>query len=257
VKVKKAIAALAALTFVLAACGGGDDDGGGGGGASATTRPRNNNTVTIVAGDTLQTAVQTLVDDFKAGHANARIDVSFVGQSEMQDTIGSDDQPNLVIYPDAWLTEVPDGLEPAPLGRNLAVIVVPPGNPGQITDLSAFAADAGKRVQACGPDTQFGNFIALVLTNAGVTPADDVVGADCGSDAADKVAAGDLDAAVVFRTEVGGRDDVELVDVPEDVNLVFPISYAELTQSQKTDAFVQFLESAEGQAARTATGLLP
>jgi ABC-type molybdate transport system substrate-binding protein len=251
VKVKKAIAA---LTFVLAACSG-DDDGGGG--AGGTTRPRDPNTVTIVAGDTLQTSVQHIVDDFKDDNAGAEVDVSFVGQSDMQDTFTADDPPNLVIYPDAWMQEVPDGVEAAPLGRNLAVIVVPPGNPGQITDLSAFADDSGKRVQACGPDTQFGNFIALVLTNAGVTPADDTVGADCGSDAADKVAAGDLDAAVVFRTEVGDRDDVELVDVPEDVNLVFPISYAVLAPSAKTDALVQFMESADGQATRTAAGLLP
>ena len=63
------------------------------------------------------------------------------------------------------------------------------------------------------------------MSNADVTPADDTVSSDCEDDVVEQVANGELDGALVFRAEVTVPEGAEVIEVPEDTNLVIDVSY--------------------------------
>ncbi len=178
-------------------------------------------------------------------------------QAALVEIVSGENRPPVTLIPNAWLEGV-EGVEATPFGRNLAVIVTPAGNPEGIEDLTAFAADSGLNVAACGDSTQFGNLAALTLANAGVEAADDVASSEenCEQEALEQVAAGDLDAALVFRSGVEVPDGTEVVEVPEESNTVIEVSYV-LGEGEDAAAFGEFVESDEGQQILEENGYLP
>jgi molybdate transport system substrate-binding protein len=159
----------------------------------------------------------------------------------------------VTILPTAALADV----DSTALGRTLAIIAVPAGNPGQVTGVAAFAAGSGQETAMCGPDTIFGNFAALVVHLGGVEPDPDRVRSGCAGRAMDRVARGELDAALVFRTAVRIPDGVEVIELPEDQNLIIEIAYARLANSESARAFVRFLGSDPAKLILADEGFLP
>jgi molybdate transport system substrate-binding protein len=145
--------------------------------------------------------------------------------------------------------------DPQPFGRNVFVIAVPRGNPGNVTGLDAFATGSSDRKLICGPVSGYGNLAELVLDDAGVEfdPAD--VGQACGKQAVDQIAAGDLDLALVQRTSV--RPSVSTVAVPDDVNIVAELSIAQVGDDPVGAAFLTFVRSPAGRSILTDRGYLP
>ena len=86
---------------------------------------------------------------------------------------------------------------------------------------------------------------------AKIVPKPDTLEADVKATLA-KVAADEVDAALVYRTDViAAAGDVEGIDFPESAKAVNTYPIAVLTQSKTSDvaqAFVDYVRSPEGQA---------
>ena len=77
---------------------------------------------------------------------------------------------------------------------------MPAGNPGKITGLADFA-DESKTIALCAPQVPCGAAAVKVFAAAGITPKPDTLEADVKATLA-KVAADEVDAALVYRTDV-------------------------------------------------------
>jgi molybdate transport system substrate-binding protein len=171
------------------------------------------------------------------------------------DVVQAVSQGTPAILPGAWLGG--DDAESMVIGRNLAIIAVPAGNPAEVTGVDAFAAGSGLDTAMCGADSPFGNFAALVVAKGGARPDLARVSSGCDADAVTRVARGDLAAALVFRTFVPIPDGVEVVSIPDDENLVIDVRYAPVAANRSTDSFQEFLQSDAAEQVLTQQGFLP
>ena len=237
------LAAFLIAAVAMAAC---SDDGG-----TSTRRPAAGTSGTIHTVRALEPVTARLLDVYKTVDPDANLALKVSPQA--QAVQGAEGTDGIAILPTVWLA----GVDSTALGRSLAIIAVPSGNPGQVTGVGAFAAEAGQKTAACGPDTVLGNFAAVVVLLGGVEPDPDRVRAGCAGRAVDRVARGELDAALVFRTAVRIPDGVEVIELPEDQNLIIEIAYAGRANSEDARAFVRFLGSDPAKLILADEGFLP
>jgi molybdate transport system substrate-binding protein len=138
---------------------------------------------------------------------------------------------------------------------NTLVLATPAGNPAGINGL-ADLADPEVTVVLCEPEVPCGAASTTLLDAAGV----DVAAASLEQNVTavlTKVASGDADAGLVYRTDVVDRTDVESI-VPEgaaDVVNSYPIgALTDSEQPQAARAFVAFVTGARGQQILAAHG---
>jgi molybdate transport system substrate-binding protein len=140
--------------------------------------------------------------------------------------------------------------DPAPFATNELQIAVPAGNPGGVDGLDDFA-DGGLLIGLCAEQVPCGQFGREALTAAGVTPAVDTFATDVRA-LLTQLASGDLDAGIVYRTDVLAADGtVDGIDIPAEQNVTAAYPIAALTEAANPGAaaaFVAFLLSADGQA---------
>ena len=133
---------------------------------------------------------------------------------------------------------------------NTLQIAVPTGNPGRITGLKDFA-DESKRIAICAPQVPCGAAAEKVFAAAKMTPEPDTLEQDVKATLA-KVAANEVDAALVYRTDVNSAPEkVEGIDFPEAGEAVnqYPIAIVAQTENPEVaKAFVDYVLSPEGQA---------
>lgn len=132
---------------------------------------------------------------------------------------------------------------------NHLAIVVTAGNPQRITGLEDLARD-GLRVALCGPEVPAGSYARQALAKAGVEvrslsdePSVTALVA--------KVRLGELDAGIVYATDVTDVAEVAGVAVPEafDVRARYPIAVAAAGLQRDGGArFVAFVLSPAGRA---------
>lgn len=242
----KALELLLALVMALAACA--DDDGG----TAPTSSSGANATATIRTVPQLEPVVSSLVDGYESEGSGHQLELAVGGASEMMEAVS---QGAPAILPGPWLSAVE--ADSTVLGRNLAIIVVPEGNPGQVTGVDVFASDNSLSTALCGPDSPYGNFAALVVKRAGVEPDPGTVDSGCEGDAVARVANGELDAALAFRNNLQIPGGVEVINIPDDQNLVIDIRYAPVAGEPSDGSFAQFLESDRATQILTQAGLLP
>jgi molybdate transport system substrate-binding protein len=140
--------------------------------------------------------------------------------------------------------------DPAPFATNELQIAVPAGNPGGVDGLDDFA-DAGLLIGLCAEEVPCGQFGREALAAAGVAPAVDTFATDVRA-LLTQLASGDLDAGIVYRTDVLAADGtVEGIDIPADQNVTATYPIAVVTDASNPEvaaAFVAFVRSAEGRA---------
>jgi molybdate transport system substrate-binding protein len=133
--------------------------------------------------------------------------------------------------------------------RNLMQIAVPTGNPAGITGLADFANEE-LLIGICAAAVPCGDFGRQVLENAGVVAAPDTNEPDVRA-LLTKIEAGELDAGLVYVTDIASTDGVDAVTIPEDHNVFaeYPIAVLDGTSSPAgAAAFVDFVLSDAGQA---------
>ncbi len=233
---------------------------------TATARPSASRDPAPVAGPTLEGEVivyaaasltesfETIAAAFSATHPEVSVTFNFGGSPALAagivsgapvDVFASASASTMETVTDAAL---PDH-EPLVFARNILEIAVPPGNPGDVTRLSDFA-DETRTLALCAPEVPCGAAAASVFVVAGVTPAPDTYEQDVKA-ALTKVQLGEVDAALVYRTDIlaseGAVDGIGFEEAGDAIN-DYPI--ATLTAAPNPDAaeaFVDFVVSEDGQ----------
>lgn len=149
--------------------------------------------------------------------------------------------------------------DPAAFATNTMQVVTPPGNPAGITGLDDFADD-GLLLGLCAEPVPCGDLARQVLAAAGVTASIDTDEPDVRA-LLTKVRAGELDAGIVYRTDVlAAGDAVEGVAVPDEANVVttYPIAVVDgAPDPVAARAFVAFVLSASGRQVLAGHGFGP
>ncbi|MGN9806548.1 molybdate ABC transporter substrate-binding protein [Micromonospora sp. L32] len=252
-------AALAVLPMVaalgLAGCGDDADDGGTSGVAG---------TVTVFAAASLTGSFTTLGRQFEAAHPGVRVTFNFAGSSALAtqitqgapaDVFASAALRNMATVTDAGAAAG----SPTVFARNQLVIAVPKGNPGGVTGLADLTRP-GVKVALCAEQVPCGAAAAQALAAARVplTPVtleQDVKGA------LSKVTLGEVDAALVYRTDVrSAAAKVDGVEFPESARAVndYPmVVLKDAPNPTAARAFVEHVRSDQGRAVLTAAGFQP
>jgi molybdate transport system substrate-binding protein len=250
-RIRAALAGAAALTLALTGCGAGDDPAGRDGGGR----------ITVFAAASLTESFTRLARDFEAAHPGTTVTVNFAGSSALaaQITQGAPADVFAAASP-ATMKVVTDAGDaagaPVTLVRNRLVIAVPKGNPGRVAGLADLARPAVK-VALCAEQVPCGAAARQALDAAGVrlTPAtleQDVRGALA------KVKLGEVDAALVYRTDVrAAAGELAAVEFPASARAVNDYPIVVLRHAGNPDgarAFVAYVRSGAGRSVLTAAG---
>ena len=249
-----------ALVGAVAACGDDDDGDSGAAGASSDLQ----GSITVFAAASLTDAFDEVGSAFEDANPGVSVEFNYGGSSDLRDQIlggapadvfASANTSNMDAVAEG------DGLdgEPETFVTNVLEIAVPPGNPGDIEGLDDFGDDS-KLIGLCAEEVPCGEFGREALANAGVTPAPDTNEPDVRS-LLEKVESGDLDAGIVYVTDVQAAGDaVEGIEIPEEDNVVAQYPIATLAESGSPDvaeAFVEFVLSDDGQEILQSFGFGP
>jgi molybdate transport system substrate-binding protein len=247
------LAAAACLALAAAACGG-DDDRGHAATAGTTAAGTATGSITVFAAASLTDAFGEVADAFEEATPGASVEMNFGASSALReqilagapaDVFASANTSNMDQLVEADAVEG----EPEVFVTNELEIAVPAGNPGDVDGLDDFG-DADLNIGLCAEEVPCGQFGREALASAGVTPAQDTDEPDVRS-LLTKVEAGDLDAGLVYHTDVlAAGDEVEGVEVPDEHNVIAEYPLAALSASGNAAlaaAFVDFVLSEDGQ----------
>ncbi|MET4158274.1 molybdate ABC transporter substrate-binding protein [Agromyces sp. PvR057] len=250
-----------ALGGSLTACassGTGDD----GQNAPAATGPTTQNLdaaeVTVLAAASLTEAFDDLATQFEAANPGVEITVSYGGSGALAtqiiegapaDVFASAAEPPMQQVVDAGLAT-----DPQVFATNTLELVVPAGNPAGVTGL-ADLSNADLRIALCDESVPCGAASAKLLANEGITAAPDTLESDVKA-VLTKVSLGEVDAALVYRTDVlSAGDDIEGIEVPAAADVVnrYPIAAISgdatgAAEAQAAAAFVAFVAGDAGRA---------
>jgi molybdate transport system substrate-binding protein len=247
---------LAAAVAAMAMLG-----GCSGGGGDRADRSAMDGTVTVFAAASLTDALTEVARAFEAAHPGATVELNLAGSQALREQILAG-APADVFAPaaaaemDSVVREGEVVGEPRVFARTTLEIVVPAGNPAAVDGLADFADD-DLLLGLCAVEVPCGALARQALDRAGVSPRPDTEEPDVRS-LLGKVAAGELDAGIVYRPDVlAGGAAVEGIPIADDVNVVTDYSVAALARAPDpalADAFVDFLVSGDGRAIVTSFG---
>ena len=132
---------------------------------------------------------------------------------------------------------------------NALQIAVPVGNPAGIAGLTDFA-DPELLIGLCASGVPCGDFARQALEAAGVVPSLDTEEPDVKA-LLTKIEAGELDAGIVYVTDVLASGAVDGIEIPDEFNVLAEYHIAVMTEAPNpggAEAFVNFVLSAMGQA---------
>ncbi|MEV0358523.1 molybdate ABC transporter substrate-binding protein [Nocardia sp. NPDC050697] len=249
---RKLGAAVAAVA-VVAGCG--TDD------AEPAAADAVSGTVTVFAAASLTETFTELGEQFEAAHPGVRVVYNFGASSALAQQIGQGAPADVfAAAAPRNMQQVRDGgdvtVEPVTFVRNRLEIAVPAGNPGKIAGLADFGR-AEPKIALCAEQVPCGAAAATVFQQAGITPQPDTREADVKA-ALTKVTLGEVDAALVYRTDVrAAGDKVQGIEFPEAASAVndYPIApLAAAPNAVAAAAFVQFVTSEQAGPVFTAAG---
>jgi molybdate transport system substrate-binding protein len=257
-----ALVGVLALVGAVAACGGDSNDGGGAAGASGSGDPQGS--ITVFAAASLVDAFDEIGSAFEDANPGVSVDFSYDGSSSLRDQILGGAPA------DVFASANPSNMDPVAEGGGLdgdpetfvtneLEIAVPAGNEAGVDGLDDFDNDS-LLIGLCAEQVPCGELGREALANAGVTPAPDTEELDVRS-LLEKVGSGDLDAGIVYVTDVqaaGGR--VDGIEIPDGDNVVAEYPIATLAESGNPDvaqAFVDFVLSDDGQQILESYGFGP
>ena len=234
--------AAALLCAALAGCGGSSsaEDGG-----------QDARTVTVFAAASLTDALTQIAEDLEAAEPGLTVVLNPGASSALAQQIVNGAPADVFAAASRatmqTVTEAGDAEQPQVFARNALQIAVPASGPDvTLTDF----ADPDGTFALCAPQVPCGAAAAQAFTAAGVTPQPDTLEQD-GKAVLSKVRLGEVDAALVYRTDVlAAGGDVRGIDLPEAATAVNDYLIAPLTGSpdaRAAAAFVDRVLSQEGQ----------
>ena len=239
------VAVAAASAFALAACGGD--------GAAATGSPgpgEVSGTITVFAAASLTEAFGQIGQDFEAANPGTTVTVNLGASSALaQQIVAGAPADVFAAASPATMQVVTDAGDPEVFVRNRLEIAVPSDNPGGVTGLADFA-DPDLTIALCAEQVPCGAAAAKVFEATGITAMPDTLEQDVKAALA-KVLLGEVDAALVYRTDVlTAGDDVLGIAFPAADQAVNDYPVATLDDAPNASgaaAFVAYVLSDAGQ----------
>ena len=227
---------LMALALVgVVACG--DDDAGEAAGGSGAGDLQGS--ITVFAAASLTDAFDEVGSAFEDANPGVSVDFSYDGSSSLRDQI-------LAGAPaDVFASANPSNMDAVAEGDALD------GEPETfVTNELDDLGDDSLLIGLCAEEVPCGEFGRQALANADVTPAPDTDEPDVRT-LLEKVESGDLDAGLVYVTDVQAAGDrVEGIEIPAEDNVVAEYPIATLAESGNpgvAEAFVDFVLADRGQ----------
>jgi molybdate transport system substrate-binding protein len=252
-----ALALAATLVILLSAC-------------SSTTQPAapvsraddssGHGSITVLAAASLTEALTRIGKDFEAKHPGSVVTFSFGSSATLATQIvqGAPADVFAAASSATMKTATAGGAAHTPTNfvSNTLRIAVPNGNPHKITGLEDFA-DKSKRIALCAPQVPCGAAAIKVFAVAKIVPKPDTLEQDVKA-ALQKVASDEVDAALVYKTDViaAGEqvDGIEFAEAREAFN-TYPIATLKNSKNPAlAEAFVDYVLSPQGQAVLAEAG---
>jgi len=238
---RAASCALALVALVLASCGRHPPD-----------------TVLVMAASSLTDAFSEIEIAFEAANPGLDVELNLAGSASLReqilqgapaDVFASANSATMQVVVDAGAAH-----NPVLFAGNTLQIAVPVGNPGGVTGI-ADLANPDLLIGLCGEQVPCGQFARQALDQAGVVASIDTNEGDVRS-LVTKLEAGELDAGIVYTSDVVSSTEIEGIALPAGIDVVITYPIADLTSAnaEAADVFVQFVVSAEGQAILAAAG---
>jgi molybdate transport system substrate-binding protein len=228
---------------------------------SANGAPSGGGTVTVFAAASLTEAFTKIGKDFEAANPGTAVRFNFAGSAALAtqinqgapaDVLASAAPANLKTVTDAG-----NGAGPATtFAKNQLVIAVPKGNPKGVKGLTDLTGP-GVKVALCAEQVPCGAAATRVLATAGVKLTPVTLEQDVKA-ALSKVKLGEVDAALVYRTDArAAASAVDGIEFPESSGGVndYPIVVLKGAPNKAgAEAFVAYVLSAKGRAVLTDAG---
>lgn len=246
---------------LLSACGGGN--------ASPSASPARDasgtapSEVVVFAAASLTEVFGQIAETFEQRHPGTHVTFNFgpssglaaqIEEGAPADVFASADEANMKKVADAGRVEGPSSV----FARNRLEIAVPEGNPRNVRSLADLARP-GMRIVLAAPQVPVGRYGAEAIAKAGVTVEPVSLETDVKA-VATKVALGEADAGIVYRTDVtAAADRLDGVTIPDEHNVVASYPVARLSGApnpQGAAAFVDLLLSEVGRNALAERGFL-
>jgi molybdate transport system substrate-binding protein len=250
-RIRAVAAAGLACLIALAGCGGAGDPAAGEPGG-AVTGP-----VTVFAAASLTESFTALGRQFEAANPGTRVTFNFAGSSALATQINEGAPADVFAAASPKnLAAAKDAAAPVTFARNQLVIAVAEGNPKGVAGLADLAAP-GLKVALCAEAAPCGAAAKTAIGASGVTITPVTLEQDVKA-ALSKLKLGEVDAALVYRTDAGASAaDVDAVEFPESAKAVNDYPIAVLTTARNpagARAFVEYVLSADGVRALTEAG---
>ena len=228
---------IAALPLALVACAGGGGD-----------------TVLVSAAASLTDAFGAMEEAFEDVHGDTDVILNLGGSGALREQILAGAPADVFASADASLME---GLTtvgalarpPTVFADASMAIATPLGNPAGVSGLADFA-DPGLLVGLCAEGVPCGDYARAVFAAAGIEPMVDTNEPNVRS-LLTKIEAGELDAAVVYTTDIAASPSVLGIPIPEsdNVRVTYPIAVLDAAPNRAgAEAFVAFVLSTDGRA---------
>ncbi len=213
-------------------------------GCAAAPADESSGTVTVFAAASLTEVFAEVAEAFTAEHPGVEVVFSFGGSSGLAAQIEGGAPADVFA---AANEQSMDGLEGATVfATNTLEIATPPGNPGAVEGLADLARPE-LAVALCAVEVPCGAAAETVLVAAGVTASVDTYEQDVRA-VLTKVELGEVDAGLVYRTDVISADDaVEGIEFAAAELAVGRYPIVALSDSEAAAAFVAFVLSPAGQ----------
>ncbi len=244
------LAAVVALT--LAGCGTVQPAASGSRSSTAVS-----GTVTVFAAASLTGTFTQLGKDFEAAHPGVKVVFNFAGSSALAQQINQGAPAD--VFASAApknMDQVTDKGAPTSFVTNTLEIAVPKGNPGKITGLKDFT-DKDRKIALCAVQVPCGAAADKVFKAVGLTPQPDTLEQDVKA-ALTKVSLGEVDAALVYKTDVlAAKDKVDGIEFPEASKAINEYPIATLSKAPNAAGakeFVGYVLSDKGKAVLSAAG---
>jgi molybdate transport system substrate-binding protein len=205
-------------------------------------------TIEVYAASSLRHAFPEIAAEFEDEH-DVAVDFTFESSGTLVGWLGERDRPDVLAVADGTsmfqANPVLTG-EPLVFAQNRLVLVVPEGNPDDVTGIDDAALD---EVATCHLNAPCGRLAQMTFEQAGV----DVprVEAANAAETLGRVVDGSADAGLVYATDArSAQDDVDLVELP---NAGYRINFAAISlldgapDPEEGQEFVDFVVGEAGQ----------
>ena len=254
---------LIGLTPGLVGCAGTSESSGGT--SQATSEEQvSRGTLTVLAASSLTDIFGELASKFQEQNPGTKVSTSFGGSSELltqiehgapADVFASADEDKMDIAVQGGLVN-----EPHTFARNWPVVIVPKDNPTGVQGLQDVVKP-GTKIVLAQDGVPIAEYAKHILSNANSEYGsnfeqqvmDNIVSREANVRAsANRVTLGEADATFVYRSDVTEdiRDQVQVIEVPENVNVMATYPIATIAESQHPELaqeWVDLVLSDEGQ----------